>query len=649
LSTTTKMGDSNPTNAIDRVARQMPPNQEMREMVMNSIEAGATQVSIHLCPQALNHNVKRLCVSDNGKGMTSSEMMTYLANMNSSSKASHSGYHENFGIGVKATTFRRNPYGVVFLSWTPETPEGYLLWMHYDENVGSYGVRSFPYMDEHGDLYHAEDSEGNPLIALTDNEKGLVSLEALYPEGFEGIKWWDCKPSFIKDHGTVVILCGENEHDSSFKTTERDPSYYLNERFWNVPAGVTITNSIGSRNIKVAGLGSLFSHTSSDLTRVLPFVRSSEVLVSPPEGYEGYEIEVYICEEFKDYTKHLSNSGAQDMGFKASKGMVAFVYKDEVYHFKHGSHEMNRWGVSIPSAQGHVRIVIRPPMYDPQSAPSGVYPSQERDTLYTHDENGYAVKVMDKISDLQEWFIDNHPQSLKDFLDDEAKGLVVSKSVEIPDLIAKFKSYFRKKLLKDSSSTEQVLVHDPAGGQTHSGTNSNGSGSGFSGAGQGRSAPNLSGNKSGNLPAVAQNVPKKEPVITPLWRNHKEESDDGSSHNFMVDGKVYPFVLARLGSSYLLYLNKDHDLFRKAHAYAVDNYIDSDRVSNQIEEIVHNIYENTMVVSLTHYLSARQKNPSLPRPDSNPDLLLGMGFEMWLTYEKILERVGKSLKLKRTK
>ena len=108
--------DKNILHTLARAGREVHPMQHLREMLQNSIEAGATEVEFKEEPQHAQMGVKKFMFSDNGCGMTPSQMYEFIGKYNSSSKATSSGYHDNFGIGVKVTTAHFNPYGVVYLS-----------------------------------------------------------------------------------------------------------------------------------------------------------------------------------------------------------------------------------------------------------------------------------------------------------------------------------------------------------------------------------------------------------------------------------------------------------------------------------------------------------------------------------------------------
>ena len=51
--------------------------------------------------------------------------------------------HENFGVGSKTSTLPWNRAGVVVVSWTPQDPEGSLVWLLRDPVSGEYGARKF--------------------------------------------------------------------------------------------------------------------------------------------------------------------------------------------------------------------------------------------------------------------------------------------------------------------------------------------------------------------------------------------------------------------------------------------------------------------------------------------------------------------------
>ena len=143
--------DKNPTSTLKRFMREVAPMQFVREIYMNCLEAKATTMRVYFEPQYEALGVKKLCFADDGTGMSAREMYEYLAKYNSSSKTTEGSYHDNFGIGVKATTLLSNPYGVVFLSWSKDNPEGAMIWFTYDEKLDRVGLRPIEYIDEDED------------------------------------------------------------------------------------------------------------------------------------------------------------------------------------------------------------------------------------------------------------------------------------------------------------------------------------------------------------------------------------------------------------------------------------------------------------------------------------------------------------------
>ena len=112
----TPLTDKNPSHYLKRFGRDVHPSQHLRELVQNAIESKATKIDLLNEPTLAKKDIFKLCVRDNGEGMTASEMYKYLGSMNSSSKSSNSDPHENYGIGAKVTTAHHNPYGVIFMS-----------------------------------------------------------------------------------------------------------------------------------------------------------------------------------------------------------------------------------------------------------------------------------------------------------------------------------------------------------------------------------------------------------------------------------------------------------------------------------------------------------------------------------------------------
>ena len=129
---------------IDRSFEEALPYQYLRELVLNSQEAGATQVImepdwvyVESCVAAGVDPVYRWSLWDNGSGMDDDKLMRFHKVFDST-KGNMRGRHSNFGMGAKIAGYPINPNGMVVMSW--QNGEGNMIVLHRDENTGQYGL-----------------------------------------------------------------------------------------------------------------------------------------------------------------------------------------------------------------------------------------------------------------------------------------------------------------------------------------------------------------------------------------------------------------------------------------------------------------------------------------------------------------------------
>ena len=397
--------NKNPTASLKRFMAEIGPMQFVREIYMNSVEANATTMKVYFDHQFLKGGgPKKLCFADDGKGMTAAQMYEYLAHLNSSSKQT-GGLHDNFGIGVKTTTLLANPYCVVFLSWSKDNPGGAMAWFVYDEAQDVVGLKPFEYIEED------EDGDQELMTLTTEVRDGsmanVVSLEELqecHPNGFEGVKWWDCKKqSGIKSHGTIVMLLGRGRDEESIGAdwANNALNFYFSTRFLSLDVRVRTS---GMSNNNPRGL--------------LDVLRRSIQSTDAVRLKNGFIVDVF----YMDKVEKLKNNDIKGVKHYASqtirRGYSAVAYKGELYHSAYGKDEMRSWGVSHEEVMTRILLIIHPPQYGMQrdGVMRGCYPNEKRNALLWADE---TVETENRALDLREIkmeFIEKQPELLKKWI-----------------------------------------------------------------------------------------------------------------------------------------------------------------------------------------------------------------------------------------
>jgi hypothetical protein len=200
---------------VDRLYQDCSPLQFLRELTKNAIEGivrlngadGEIRWDVDWNRFDLtNGTVSKLCVIDTGCGMSGPEMVEYINKLSSSiNQQSKTG---NFGVGAKISTAPANPEGILYLSWTGG--KGSMIHLYRDATNSIYGLRRFP----NGEFWQTVSS--------------------------------DIKPEPIKDHGTMVVLLGEDEAQDTVRAPARAKMprkwvlRYLNERFFRFPEKINV-------------------------------------------------------------------------------------------------------------------------------------------------------------------------------------------------------------------------------------------------------------------------------------------------------------------------------------------------------------------------------------------------------------------------
>lgn len=208
----TKIQSDNESFQIDLLHKGCSENQYLRELVMNGIDAKRTDSNLEILIDIdwdyyqLN-GVYKMCISDNGKGLSALEIREFLNKMSSSSSTQD--FMGNFGIGAKISTYPISKKGVIYKSWKDDKG---ILGVIISEN-NDYGL-------EH---LEKEDGSVTEILDLPDNA-------------------W--KPLNIEKVGTSVTICGNSENENTFLPQNQKTTLwilrYLNRKFLNLPEGVSI-------------------------------------------------------------------------------------------------------------------------------------------------------------------------------------------------------------------------------------------------------------------------------------------------------------------------------------------------------------------------------------------------------------------------
>lgn len=203
-----KASDNLVSLTMEVTSKTVDKSAYLRELVQNSIEAGATDILIDIhwpTLEASGGRVYKLCVVDNGYGMTANELDHHLNYLGNSGKGM--GASGNFGQGARVTTLWNNKAGVEYLSW--KNGKGSRAKIVYSD-----GYPGMEYL-----------TEADFIEDITDADE-----------------YNDAWPS-IKDSGTIVVLHGNDDEQDTFVRPDDVMHWvlrYLQERYFSLPSGVTV-------------------------------------------------------------------------------------------------------------------------------------------------------------------------------------------------------------------------------------------------------------------------------------------------------------------------------------------------------------------------------------------------------------------------
>tara|TARA_R100001530_G_scaffold76416_1_gene53677 strand:+ start:271 stop:2127 length:1857 start_codon:yes stop_codon:yes gene_type:complete len=135
---------------ISNMKNTMPADQYIREVNKNAEEAIQRvqkidpeykgQIVLQKDEEYYKKNkVDKLCVIDNGDGMSYDFLNKYMLKLGASLRGNK---HKNFGAGFKISALPFNSYGIIVCSWVKGSP-GYMLWVHYNDKKDEYEAKMF--------------------------------------------------------------------------------------------------------------------------------------------------------------------------------------------------------------------------------------------------------------------------------------------------------------------------------------------------------------------------------------------------------------------------------------------------------------------------------------------------------------------------
>ena len=425
-----KMEDKNVIAGLERTYRTMNPSQYIREIYQNSVEAGATDIRFIM--DKLAHRslgVRRGVGLDNGPGIPKDQILQLINNKNSSSKKV-GGEEDNFGVGLKVSALPRNKYGLVVLSRTEEHPEGFMIWMAYEEDENGEvfaGAKELTSEENYQDYY--DDGEIFIEAVVDFAEVKERNYDSYTIDGIDWLKWWSTN-RVSKRHttGTAVIMLGNHEEENTFASMGLEGRRFLHSRYLTFdPVQPRFPKNSGERAM-----------TSESLTNpVLTLEKRAEGCWN--RNFKGYTIYVYLLRTIRDARAFSQNTHNYTPLARCNSFVEAIVYKNEVYGDfdtlgpQARAAQSRSWGLWSNKVAKRITILVEPPAYTAETK-HGVYPNEARSMLSWKESEDAQPSNVIPMDELKAFFQKNMPEEIKDLLHEAALEDIInvkkSKSAE---------------------------------------------------------------------------------------------------------------------------------------------------------------------------------------------------------------------------
>lgn len=368
------------SNFVNRMFEAAGSYQWAREFLMNSIEAGAKHVEFGIEWEALaKTGVYRRTIADDGAGMDKEQILKFFSTLGAGAKAI-GGLHENFGIGAKIASLPWNSNGVVVISY--QGGKGSMIWILHDDATNEYELVEF----SHG--------RGHSCV--------------VEPSEVDGIHWDKIKPSWIKDHGTIVVLMGSDDHPNTVlgnveggESAIKGLSTYLNTRFWDLTKHEVHVLEMRSEHKHHWPRG---PHENEDdrrpNRRLIQGAGYYLDRVQTPKGKLEAKDSLSLNEGRVNAEWYLWSGERPAIDSYARKnGYIAVRYGDELFEVTAGKVDFRSFGIVESKVQQNLTIILQPQKYEPDVNFWGVHPDQSRNRLIftgqKPNERGVAIPLQD--------------------------------------------------------------------------------------------------------------------------------------------------------------------------------------------------------------------------------------------------------------
>lgn len=412
---------------VDRSYGEAGRFQWAREAAVNAIEAGATRIQFGLDWNGVTAGgVYRRCIADDGCGMDRDELVTFFKTLGGSSKTV-GGPHENYGIGAKIALLPWNTAGLLVVSW--KEGEGNVIWAKADAETNEYGLRKVEFEGEVTEVWGAGD------------EPDL------------GFDLEDLRPEWIEDHGTVLLLLGDELDQHTIRNDSRRDlkgrsalREYLDRRFWDLPEGIDVrvdeleSHDDPDRWPKQSGEGGVVARSVSGSKRNVEQVADFQGTVD----VRGTKLHWFLDRDV----------APGERKFTRARGFIAALYRGELYEHKTEHYSYRDFGVAHQEVRQGLTIIAEPPLADDDRR-NGVFSEADRNSLLWNDGDGENRPL--PWAAWGEGFADDMPDEVRSALDANRRGGELEDDSYKQRLASMFGERFKMARLEaEKSGTETV-------------------------------------------------------------------------------------------------------------------------------------------------------------------------------------------------
>ena len=571
---------------IERTYREGGAFQWVRETYKNAEEADATRIEFGIEWQAVeDQGIYRRLIADNGVGMSPEDLVAFFNTFGGGGKPI-GGLHENYGVGSKTSLLPWNRAGMVVVSYM-------------DGDASMIEVRQDPSSGEYGLVVQAVEDE--------DGEESLDEVYEPYLDEERGCDWSAIKPDWITDHGTVIVLLGNDPSEDTVlgdRAREEEDikgiSTYLNRRLWEVPKNVELYVDelrIGSRSewprSQEEGHGSQPKRGRDRRTNTRQ-IRGAKYHIR-------YPVKTFKKGKLAHSGSMILDSGTEVLWFlwkderpaiqsyAAQGGYIGALYENELYDVTNHQSTYRSFGITEREVRSRVWLIVNPPIADSNNGKHGVYPRTDRNSLLVKGgpNAGGALPINDWAAE----FASNMPEQIIKAIQAaraEGGGTVTDK-VWRERLADRFGARWRIPKLRVRKGGSHTVESDQSGTKSKvikkAKKRKRRGGSGGGGGGGG--GTHNTGNKPGKSPAVKTTVGGGIPNYRLVGSNQVEE---GMLAAWQPNDPTEP--------SGVVLLNVEHPVLRAEIEHWQAQY--PDHLAEQVGGEVAKVYGEMAVAKVAH-------------------------------------------------